>query len=155
MALEIERKFLVNSAVWVETTRPEGTLYRQGYLHSDIDKTVRVRIAGVKAFLTIKGKTTGASRAEFEYEIPVQDATELLDSLANAELSKIRYIIDFQGKTWEIDEFKGENAPLLLAEIELQSEDETFELPPWIAEEVTHDERYFNAYLAKKPYSLW
>lgn len=155
MALEIERKFLVDALLWAEIEHPEGTFYRQGYLHSDIEKTVRVRIAGETAFLTIKGKTVGASRAEFEYEIPVEDATELLDTLANAELSKIRYVMEYRGKIWEIDEFKGENAPLLLAEIELQSEDELFELPPWVAEEVTDDERFFNAYLAKKPFGSW
>lgn len=155
MPQEIERKFLVDQTRWEQTAKPQGELLRQGYLHADANKAIRVRVKGNKAYLTIKGKTTGAARSEFEYEIPVADATELLDTLAVSELSKIRYEVPFEGKTWEVDEFLGANQGLLVAEIELLHENEPFTLPLWALEEVTHDARYYNANLAEKPFTAW
>lgn len=155
MGQEIERKFLVNSARWQQAEKPAGEHYRQGYLLLDPDKTIRVRLTPTKGFLTIKGKSTGATRAEFEYEIPMEEAGALLDQFAIAELSKIRYTLTYKDKVWEIDEFLGDNAGLIVAEIELESEDESFERPDWITEEVTTDARYYNANLTTMPYNKW
>jgi adenylate cyclase len=156
---EIERKFLVRT----EVLRPlleksQGTRYAQGYLCAEPDRTVRVRVAGQEAFLTIKGRTHGCTRAEYEYPIPVRDAENMLGTLCPLPLvEKVRYRIPAKepGLVWEIDEFQGENAPLVLAEIELPSADTSFERPPWLAQEVTNDERYYNAMLQKHPYRLW
>ena len=155
MALEIERKFLVNRTLWEKLLKPAGDFFRQGYLLADPQKTVRVRLANNEAFLTIKGKTQGATRPEYEYQIPQTDARELLDSFAEAELSKTRYKIMHAGKLWEIDEFTGENEGLILAEIELTSEDETFALPDWVTEEVTGQRKYYNSQLCANPYKTW
>lgn len=155
MPKEIERKFLVDKPRWEQVTKPEGEPVRQGYLHADADKAIRVRMKGNKGYLTLKGKTTGATRSEFEYEIPAADATELLDTMAVSELSKIRYVLTFEGKTWEVDEFLGANQGLVVAEIELRHEDESFAVPPWAGKEVTHDARYYNAHLAEKPFTVW
>ncbi|NLR80639.1 CYTH domain-containing protein [Chitinophaga eiseniae] len=155
MGQEIERKFLVNGAQWQRAEKPAGEHYRQGYLLLDPDKTIRVRLTPTKGFLTIKGKSTGATRAEFEYEIPMEEASTLLDQFAIAELSKIRYTLTYKDKVWEIDEFLGDNAGLLVAEIELESEDESFERPEWVSEEVTTDARYYNANLTTMPYNKW
>jgi adenylate cyclase len=148
MPLEIERKFLVNSDKWTILHKPDPELIRQGYLLTDVDKTIRVRLKGEKGFITIKGKTTGAVRDEYEYEIPVNEAHELLDKFAVSELFKRRYEIEYSGKTWEVDLFEGVHQGLILAEIELSSESETFEKPDWVGEEVTGDVRYYNSYLA-------
>ncbi len=155
MPIEIERKFLVNHELWNNLTKPVGNHYRQGYLVAEPDKTIRVRLTDMFGFITIKGKTNGFSRAEYEYEIPPNEAEELLNQFAVSELSKIRYQIEFEGKVWEIDEFLGENKGLLMAEIELNSEDETFIKPSWIEAEVTSDPRYYNSYLSKTPFSKW
>ncbi len=155
MPQEIERKFLVNDKAWKELSKPEGQLYRQGYILAEPDKTIRVRQTDKTAYLTIKGITTGASRAEYEYEIPLQDANELLDNFAVTELSKTRYKMPFGGKLWEVDVFTGNNEGLVVAEIELRSEDETFELPAWVGEEVTGDVRYYNSNLTVRPYGKW
>ncbi|NLR58631.1 CYTH domain-containing protein [Chitinophaga polysaccharea] len=155
MGQEIERKFLVNAAQWQQAEKPVGERYRQGYLLLDPHKTIRVRLTPTKGFLTIKGKSTGATRAEFEYEIPMEEASALLDQFAIAELSKIRYTLTYQDKVWEIDEFLGDNAGLIVAEIELESEDESFERPAWVTEEVTTDARYYNANLTTRPYNRW
>lgn len=155
MALEIERKFLVDQEKWELTEKQGKTLLRQGFLVSEIHKIIRVRIAGEKAFLTIKGKTTGATRLEFEYEIPVKDAEELLNQFGENEMSKYRYEINFAGKLWEVDEFLGENKGLIVAEIELDNADEKIELPDFVTQEVTEDARYYNVNLAKKPYTKW
>jgi adenylate cyclase len=129
---------------------------RQGYLTSDPVRTVRVRIEGERAVITIKSKSTGATRGEWEYEIPVPDAAELLERLCEQPLvEKIRHRIDYQGHTWEVDEFLGENAGLVVAEIELGSEDEAFDKPAWIGQEVTGDKRYYNSSLIRLPYSKW
>jgi CYTH domain-containing protein len=155
MPLEIERKFLINKAIWEKLEKPQGYFMRQGYISTDPSKTIRVRLTDEKAFLTIKGQSVGAVRAEFEYEIPQSDAKQLLDNFAESELSKTRYKINFDAKTWEVDEFYGDNEGLIVAEIELDSEDESFEKPIWITDDVTDDKRYFNSNLTKNPYKNW
>jgi adenylate cyclase len=152
MGVEIERKFLVTGAGWRQAP---GVRVSQGYLNRDKHRTVRVRVAGEKAHLTIKGATEGASRAEFEYQIPVQDGAQLLQLCDGPLIEKIRRAIVCDGVTWEVDEFLGENAGLIVAEIELQSEDQVFARPAWLGEEVTADSRYFNANLATHPFSTW
>jgi adenylate cyclase len=154
MGIEIERKFLLNGDGWRGLGQP--TLMRQGYLVADPVRTVRVRIEGERAVITIKGKSTGASRGEWEYEIPVPDAAELLEGLCEQPLvEKVRHRIEYARHTWEVDEFKGENAGLVVAEIELGSEDEAFEKPEWIGQEVTGEKRYYNSSLIRLPYSKW
>jgi adenylate cyclase len=154
MAQEIERKFLIANDAW--RNGASGVHYRQGYLSTEPTRTVRVRLAGSRGYLTIKGKSSGAARLEYEYEIPAADANELLDLLCQRPLiEKVRYKITFAGMTWEVDEFEGENAGLLIAEVELQSEDQRVELPPWVGEEVTGDRRYYNASLIAQPFSSW
>jgi adenylate cyclase len=154
MGIEIERKFLLKGDGWRGLGQP--TLMRQGYLVADPVRTVRVRIEGERAVITIKSKSTGASRGEWEYEIPVPDAAELLDRLCEQPLvEKVRHRIDHAGHTWEVDEFQGENAGLVVAEIELGSEDEAFDKPDWIGREVTGDPRYYNSSLVRLPYSKW
>jgi adenylate cyclase len=154
MGVEIERKFLVDGDAW--RTLGAATLLRQGYLNADPARTVRVRIDGEHAFLTIKGKSVGAARGEWEYPIPVEEAAELLDSLCLQPLvEKVRRRIAVGPHTWEVDEFLGANAGLVVAEIELASEDEAFEKPGWIGREVTGEARYFNSNLIRHPYSQW
>ena len=155
MPKEIERKFLLRPDKWPQLSKPAGQHYRQGYLLTDPQKTIRVRATDTHGFITIKGLNTGATRDEYEYEIPVQEANELLDKFAVSELSKIRYKIPFQGHTWEVDEFLGKNAGLIVAEIELVREDEDFDIPDWIAREVTGDERYYNSNLTIRPFKDW
>lgn len=155
MAIEIERKYLVDLNKWNMVYKPEGMLYRQGYLSNDPQKTVRIRAKNSKGYITIKGEVKGLSRPEFEYEIPLEDALNLLDHLASNELSKIRYKVTFEGKVWEVDEFLGNNSGLVVAEIELQSEDEPYLLPDWIGVEVTHDFRYYNSNLAMNPFNYF
>jgi adenylate cyclase len=153
MAKEIERKFLVEGEGW-RTGR--GTLYRQGYLNRAKERTVRVRMVADKGYLTVKGITVGASRLEFEYEIPVKDVDMMLTELcAKPLIEKRRYAVEYEGLTWEIDEFMGENEGLVVAEVELQEEEQVFERPPWLGEEVTGDPRYFNSNLSRKPYKEW
>lgn len=152
MATEIERKFLVKGQDW--KIGAKSRLYRQGYLGTQ--PVVRVRIAGEKAFLTIKGPTQGIARAEYEYSIPVADAAEMLDNLCQKPLiEKVRYTLEHAGHIWEIDEFMGENAGLIVAEVELESSDTALELPDWVGEEVSHDPRYYNTNLVRLPYSRW
>ena len=153
MGKEIERKFLVCGDAWRKST---SVRYRQGYLSTDKDRTVRVRVAGENAYLTVKGITEGATRTEFEYSIPLEDAQIMLDTLCERPLiEKCRYTVDYHGRSWEVDEFLGDNAGLVVAEIELQSEDEALETPDWVAEEVTDDPRYFNANLVQHPFRQW
>lgn len=156
MAIEIERKFLLKDDSW--NKGEEGVPYRQGYIVSGVGKVVRVRIAGDKGILTIKGgsATGNLSRAEYEYEIPVADANEMLNTLCEPGLiEKHRYKISYGKHLWEIDVFAGANEGLIVAEIELQAEDEKFDLPPWAGKEVTEDYRYGNSQLAKVPYTKW
>jgi len=152
MPLEIERKFLVTGYAWRSA---DGVLYRQGYLNRDKQRTVRVRIAGQQAFLTIKGVSTGATRVEFEYGIPVGEAAQLLALCDGPLIEKTRHRITAGRHVWEVDEFHGDNAGLVVAEIELGSEDEAFEQPDWVAAEVTEDARYYNSNLAVKPFREW
>ncbi len=154
MAKEIEHKFLIASDHWRENAST-GILYAQAYL-SDGAATVRVRIAGEKGYLTVKGVSVNISREEYEYEIPQADAREMIERLAiSAVVEKTRYLCEVAGKTWEIDVFHGENEGLVVAEIELTSENEPFELPDWAGACVTTDYRYANSNLAKVPFSQW
>ena len=152
MGIEIERKFLVVGDGW---RQGEGISYAQGYLNRDAERTVRVRIAGDRAFLTVKGVSRGATRAEFEYEIPVTDASQLLELSDGPVVRKVRRLVEYEGSTWEVDEFLGDNAGLVVAELELDSEDATFAKPAWLGREVTDDPRYYNSNLAAHPYSRW
>lgn len=154
MGIEIERKFLLKDTSFKEEVTSKS-LYKQGYIEGSLVATVRVRIAGDKGFLTIKSKSVNYSRSEYEYEIPLSDAEEMLANLCGNKVEKYRYIVWHAGKRWEVDEMLGDNQGLLLAEIELQREDETFELPNWLGKEVTHDSRYRNSYLATNPYKGW
>ena len=154
MALEIEHKFLVKGDAY--RTHAEPVLYRQGYLCIDANKEVRIRMAGEDAFITIKSKISETVRQEFEYSIPAADAQLMLEeSCENRIVEKYRYRIPFAGKVWEVDEFLGENAGLVVAEIELEYEGEPFEEPDWIGQEVSSDDRYLNAALAMNPYKNW
>ena len=153
MGVEIERKFLVSSNEWRKMGDP--VRYSQGYLVSDGYRSVRIRVAGEKAFLTIKGTSIGFSRPEFEYAIPVEEAVEMFKLCSLPIIEKFRTKVLFQGKTWEVDEFQGENKGLIMAEIELKSEEDTFSIPPWIGKEVTGDNRYFNSRLAINPFKNW
>ena len=150
---EIERKFLVDTNKW--SPQGKGIAIRQGYISDDPDRTVRVRIAGEKSFLTIKGKSTGIARTEFEYEIPLEDAEFLMTLVLNKTIQKTRYKEFVNGQEWEIDVFEGQNAGLVMAEIELESESQKFILPEWADIEVSGDKHYFNLYLSKKPYNTW
>lgn len=153
MGKEIERKFLVVSGEWKQLGA--GTLFRQGYLNSAKERVVRVRTMGEAAALTVKGITIGASRLEFEYEIPREDANQLLELCEQPIIEKTRYRIPTGELVWEIDEFHGVNDGLIVAECELESEDQKIDKPGWIGEEVTGDPRYFNSNLIARPFSTW
>lgn len=154
MAVEIERKFLVVGDSW--RSLAPGVLYRQGYVAASQERTVRVRVAGDHGYLTIKGASVGIGRSEFEYAIPFADAQEMLDTLCDRPLiEKYRRKIPYNNLVWEIDEFLGENQGLIIAEVELQSAQQEITLPEWIGAEVSSDPRYFNANLAKQPFSQW
>lgn len=153
MGVEIERKFLLAGDGW----RALGTAVpmRQGYLSSDKARVVRVRIEGDHAYITIKGKSSGVTRGEWEYPVPVADAEELLALCEQPLVEKVRRRIEYQGHTWEVDEFFGVNQGLVVAEIELKAEDEAFAKPGWIGADVTDDPRYYNSSLVKKPFTAW
>lgn len=154
MGKEIERKFLVKGEAWKSLAK--GRHYRQGYLNSAKERTVRIRTIDDKAFLTVKGPTVGVTRPEFEYPIPFEDCAAMLDLLAEKPIiEKTRYKIPMGNRVWEVDEFFGVNAGLVVAEIELGAEDEAFEKPEWIGEEVSGDPRYFNSNLVKHPFTTW
>lgn len=153
MPTEIERKFLVVSNAWRRGARE--TAYKQGYLLADEHCAVRVRIAGRKAFLTIKGQTRGASRAEFEYPIPLKHAEALLRLCPGGLIEKTRHKVRHKGLVWEVDVFAGDNAGLVVAEVELKSEKQAVPLPAWVGKEVTDDPRYYNANLMKRPWKNW
>lgn len=153
MAVEIERKFLVHGHPW--HTWNTGTVYQQGYLAKGRHAMTRVRVAGAQGYLTIKGKTEGISRLEFEYQIPHEDALALLQLCESRIISKTRYLYVYEGHTWEVDVFNEDNEGLVLAEIELQTADEPFQKPSWLGAEVSHDPRYFNSSLSKNPWSHW
>ena len=154
MATEIERKYLVRNDAWREAT--VGILFRQGYLSTEPDRTVRVRLEGDIGKLTIKGKTEGIRRSEYEYQIPLQEATELLNTLCLRPLiEKTRYRVEHAGLIWEIDEFYGANEGLVMAEVELESEDTEISLPDWVGQEVSDNPRYNNANLVALPFKDW
>ena len=154
MANEIERKFLVRPRNWSQLG--PWAVIRQGYLSTDNERTVRVRTYGDRGYITIKGITSGISRKEYEYEIPVADADELLDNLCRRPLvEKTRYRIPFGGHIFEVDEFTGDNRGLTVAEVELKTAGEPVELPDWIEREVSGDPRYFNSNLAQHPFTTW
>ncbi len=154
MAKEIERKFLVVGDAW--RALAQGVHYRQGYLNSIKERTVRIRTVGEKAVITVKGPTVGVTRMEFEYQIPYDDCVAMLDNLAEKPIiEKTRYKIPMGDFIWEIDEFFGVNEGLIVAEVELKSEDQAFEKPEWIGKEVSGDPRYFNSNLVSHPYSTW
>jgi adenylate cyclase len=155
MAKEIERKFLLADTAWRnEIERSERMM--QGYLNDEGPVSVRARIAGPRAWLNIKSRTLGISRDEFEYEIPLSDAERMLDHLTTGPvIDKTRHFVRHGGLLWEIDEFHGENDGLIVAEVELEHVDQPFERPRWLGEEVSHEARYYNVSLVKKPYSQW
>lgn len=154
MGREIERKFLVKSDAWKAGAK--GAVYRQGYLSSVKERVVRVRTVEDKGFLTIKGVTKGVSRSEFEYEISAEDAGIMLDGICEKPLiEKKRYKVPVGGLVFEVDEFFGENAGLVVAEVELQAEDQKIDLPAWVGDEVSGDPRYFNSNLIKHPFTRW
>lgn len=153
VAVEIERKFLVRGEDWRQGAT--GVRYVQGYLNRDKARTVRVRIAGTQGFLTIKGESVGATRAEFEYPIPLADAQALLALCEGPLIDKTRYRLPYAGLVWEVDVFAADNAGLVLAEVELPHEDAVFQRPDWVGAEVTDDARYFNSNLAQQPFTRW
>jgi adenylate cyclase len=155
VATEIERKFLVKDDSWRQAAK-DGVRLRQGYLAGGEASSIRVRSGGGVAHLNIKSATLGVRRREYEYPIPLQDAEEMLDHLCRRPLiEKTRYHVQHAGHTWEVDVFEGDNAGLVVAEIELTSEDETFAKPTWAGEEVSHDPRYYNVSLVNQPYKEW
>ncbi len=154
MGVEIERKFLPATDGWRQQGQP--VLIRQGYLSSHPERVVRVRIYGDEAFMTIKSKAVGVTRGEWEYPLPLADAREFLDRLCEQPIiEKYRRRIDHAGFTWEVDEFLGVNAGLVVAEIELPSEQQAFDRPDWVGAEVTDDARYLNSNLIRQPFSSW
>ena len=154
MSKEIERKCLVKNLDW--KSQAKGTLYRQGYLNSEKERTVRVRTIDEKSFITVKGITTGVTRMEFEYEIPFADATQMLDKLVEKPIiEKYRYKLAQDGLVWEIDEFLGDNEGLVVAEVELADAQQTLVRPDWLGEEDSSDPRYFNNNLVANPYKNW
>jgi adenylate cyclase len=150
---EIERKFLIKEELWKPVEA--GTKMQQGYLSVDSERVVRVRVAGEKAFLTVKGKVTGIVRTELEYEIPKNEAEVLLNMCLNSIVEKTRYKEKIGNLIWEIDVFEGNNKGLIMAEVELENENQEVDLPIWIKEEVSHDRRYFNSWLSRNPFSSW
>lgn len=155
MATETERKYLVHHPAWQALEKPPGVVYRQGYICNSAERTVRVRLAGTQGYLTIKGPTTGATRTEFEYTVPAQDAAQMLDLYCSECIEKTRYHLPLGKHTWEVDVFHGANEGLIVAEIELRDEQEVFDLPDWVSTEVTGEEKYYNACLALHPYRDW
>jgi CYTH domain-containing protein len=156
MPLEIERKFLVKDMSWKQGQ--DGVFYKQGYFPCSCGPTVRIRIAGDKGFITVKTKSNkkGDARSEYEYSIPLEEAREMLESICEQPcIEKVRYIRDYHGIKWEVDEFLGENFGLVMAEVELESTTQQIQLPPWAGKEVTGDKRFYNAFLAKNPYTKW
>lgn len=159
MAVEIERKFLVATDRWrfdEQGVARHGVRFRQGYIPGNEDATVRVRLEGERGVLTIKARANGFSRLEYEYTIPAADAIEMLDKVCpQPQIDKVRYQVTVGEHVWEVDEFLGENAGLVVAEVELDAENEQFTLPEWVGAEVTEDTRYLNVNLARNPYRTW
>jgi len=154
MPLEIERKFLIKNDTW-KASADKGLVIKQAYLNTDKERTVRVRLKDEQGFLTIKGKTVNTTRVEFEYEIPKQDALELLKLCSKSVIEKTRYNVLHENMLWEIDIFEGDNAGLEVAEIELENENQTFSIPNWLGKEVSMEPKYFNSSLVEKPFKDW
>ena len=152
--IEIERRFLLKNDAW-KAVAGTPCLMSQGYLSVEKERIIRLRIIGNRAWLTLKGYISDVSRSEFEYEIPVADAQTMMDTMCPFCLEKHRYEVSYQGFVFEIDEYFGDNAPLIVAELELPAEDTPFPRPDWLGEEITSDGRFTNAYLSKHPYSQW
>ncbi|WP_308028216.1 CYTH domain-containing protein [Neisseria bergeri] len=154
MTVEIERRFLIENNKWHQYA-DEPLLLRQGYLSVEKERTVRVRIAGKRAWLTLKGYISELSRSEFEYEIPLADAEKMMETMCPFKMEKRRYPVRWNGSLFEVDVFLGENAPLVVAEIELPAENADFDRPDWLGREITADGMFTNAYLSKHPFSSW
>lgn len=155
MPTEIEHKYLVNHTLWQQVVPDASKAVKQGYLSASQVSSVRVRVMGDQGFVTIKGKSTNASRLEYEYEIPLADAEEMLAKFCSQDIIKTRHYVQHGEHMWEVDEFHGLNSGLIVAEVELGSTDEHYELPEWIAENVTTDKRYSNANLVLRPFTTW
>lgn len=155
MAFETERKFLVIRELWEKEPKTAGQMILQGYISDAENGVVRVRVMGKNAFITIKGRSEGITRPEFEFPIPLKEAFEMLAVLSPPIVTKTRYVVPIAGKNWEVDVFDGSNNGLIIAEIELGSEDECFEKPAFAGDEVTADHRYSNSFLAKNPFLRW
>lgn len=153
--IEIEKKFLVDHKKWQLVPKGTGILFDQGYLSIDKDKVVRVRAAGNKGYITVKGASESMVRPEYEYVIPYSDAVELICNFSIGRVKKLRYNVEFGGRRWEVDEFQGDNFGLILAEIELENSDCVIDYPDWILHEVTGDQRYYNSYLSHYPFNAW
>jgi len=153
MALEIERKFLLRQLPPLDGSRSRELI--QGYLRTDAEASVRVRIAGDRAWLTVKGAARGITRDEFEYPVPVKDAEQMLELTMGHVIRKRRHVLDVAGREWEIDVFTAPNDGLIIAEVELPSEDTALELPSWVGREISEDARYLNSNLARRPYGEW
>lgn len=154
MGIEIERKFLVKNDNWKQLA--QGILYKQGYIPTKDGSTLRVRVIGDSGYLTLKGKTEGHSRLEYEYPIPVTEAEEILENLCQRPfIQKYRYTIPYDNLVWEVDEFLGDNQGLTIAEVELKKEDQEINYPDWVGKEVSGDNRYYNSNLVKNPFSQW
>ncbi len=154
MGLEIERKFLIKDDSW-EKGAKKGISIKQGYLNSTAERTVRIRIYGDDAFLTVKGRNKNLTRKEFEYQIPLKEAFDLLDICEKPLIEKTRFLLSKNNSTWEIDVFEGKNKGLIVAEIELTTEEESFDSPSWLGREVSLDSKYYNSSLITNPYSNW
>jgi len=155
MGVEIERKFLVEKDLWYALKKPSGVLMQQAYLVNEPEKVIRIRVTDSSGYLTIKGPTVNTTRSEYEFPISKMEAIQIMDQFTQVRIEKTRYKIEFEGKTWEVDEFWGGNEGLIVAEIELKSEDEQFIKPSWIGMEVTQDHRYYNSWLSDHPYHSW
>jgi adenylate cyclase len=155
MGVEIERKFLIEKDLWYALKKPSGILIQQAYLVNEPGKVVRIRVTDSSGYVTVKGAAVNETRSEYEFLVPKMEAIEMMDLFCKFRIDKTRYKIEFEGKTWEVDEFWGNNEGLIIAEIELKSEDEQFKKPSWIGEEVTKDHRYYNSYLSEHPYNTW
>lgn len=155
MATEIEHKYLVNTELWLQVVPDKSVEIKQGYLLTEPNKTIRVRTKGQIGFITIKGKTIGASRPEFEYEIPLADANQLIANFCSNVIEKTRHYVFYKNNTWEVDVFDGLNQGLIVAEIELNSEEELYQKPDWVTKNVTDDTKYANSNLSIKPFSTW
>jgi len=155
MPVETEHKYLINHELWQQIIPNKSVQIKQAYLLTEPNKTIRIRTAGNAGFITIKGKTIGASRPEFEYEIPIEEANQLIESFCSELIEKTRYYVVHENKTWEVDVFEGMNVGLIVAEIELDDEDEEYKKPNWVTQNVTDDRRYANSNLSLKPFTTW